>query len=232
LASTGCRVGALPELDVSNVTRVGDGAVVTIYEGDIEEYRTCLTPEAYVALNNYFEFRNLRGYPVLPDSPLFCDKSNHKRITRLGSKDLIRIILDSAGLRPKRNLRKSTKGKSSNHAFRKRFETVLVNAGIHSKYVDYMMGHKVGQIRSYFKPTDEELWHEFKKALGKLSIDKSEQLKIENEQQSDELLKYEVDAKNEIESLKKEMHEQRIDTLRLIREALKNPQQFQRKLAK
>jgi len=129
-------------------------------------------------------------------------------------------------LRTKRNLRKSNKGKSANHAFRKRFETVLVNAGIHSKYVDYMMGHKVGQIRSYFKPTDEELWREFRKAIANLAIDKSEQLKAKNQHQQDEILKYEVDTKNEIESLKKEMHEQKITTLRLIKQALKSPNEF------
>ncbi len=139
---------------------------------------------------------------------------------------LSRIILSTAGLRQKGNLRKSGKGKSANHAFRKRFETVLVNAGIHSKYVDYMMGHKVGQIRSYFKPTDEELWREFRKAVPNISIDKSEQLKAKNQHQEEELLKYEVGAKTEIESLKKEMHEQKIATLRLIKQALRNPNEF------
>jgi len=120
LASTGCRVGAIPELDVSNVIPVEEGAVVTIYPGDIEEYKTCLTPEAYKVLLDYFEFRNYRGYPVTQDSPLFCNKSNYKRISREGSKNLMKIILRSAGLRPKGNLRKSGKGKSANHAFRKR----------------------------------------------------------------------------------------------------------------
>jgi len=230
LASTGCRVGAIQELDVSDIKQVEGGAVVTVYSGDIEEYRTCLTPEAYSTLQDYFEFRNLRGYPVTSSSPLFCDKSNQKRMSRTAAKDLMRIILDSAALRPKRNLRKSGKGKSANHAFRKRFETVLVNAGIHSKYVDYMMGHKVGQDRSYFKPTEEELWKEFKKTLTSLTIDKSKQLIIKNEQQQDEILKYEVEAKNEIESLKKEMYEQRISTLKLIGDALKNPEKFKKKL--
>jgi len=230
LASTGCRVGAIQELDVSHLQEVEDGAVVTIYSGDIEEYKTCLTPEAYTVLKDYFEFRNLRGYPVTSSSPMFCDKSNQKRMTRMAAKDLMRIILSSAALRPKRNLRKLRQGKSANHAFRKRFETVLVNAGIHSKFVDYMMGHKVGQIRSYFKPTDEEIFREFKKALPTLTIDQSEQLKIKNELQQDELLKYEVEAKNEIESLKKEMYDQRISTLKLISDALKNPEKFKEKL--
>jgi len=48
--------------------------------------------------------------------------------------------------------------------------------------------------------------------------------------QQDELLKYEVEAKNEIESLKKEMYDQRISTLKLISDALKNPEEFKKKL--
>ncbi len=146
LASTGCRVGAIPELDVSNVIPVEEGAVVTIYPGDIEEYKTCLTPEAYKVLLDYFEFRNFRGYPVTQDSPLFCNKSNYNRISREASKNLMKIILSTAGLRQKGNLRKSGKGKSANHAFRKRFETVLVNAGLHSKYVDYMMATRLARF--------------------------------------------------------------------------------------
>ena len=230
LASTGCRVGAIPDLNVLDLKEIDHGAVVTIYSGDIQEYKTCLTQEAYDCLKDYFEFRNLRGYPVTNSSPLFCDKSNQERITRIGAKDLMRTILSSAGIREKRNLRKSSKGKSANHAFRKRFETVLVNAGIHSKYVDYMMGHNVGQDRSYFKPTEEELWHEFKKSLSALTVDKSEQLKIKNEQQHDELLKYEVEAKSEIESMKKEMRDHRITTLKLIADAVNNPEKFKEKL--
>jgi len=228
LASTGSRVGAISDLNVSDINPVGDGAIVTIYRDDIEEYRTGITPECYKTLQDYFEFRNLRGYPVTPNSPLFTNKSCSSRMSNQAAKDLMRIILDSAGLRTKRNLRKSSKGKSANHAFRKRFETVLVNAGIHSKYVDYMMGHKVGQIRSYFKPTDEDIWREFRKAIPILAIDKSEQLKAKNQQQGEELLMYEVEAKNEIESLKKEMHEQKISTLRLIRQALSDPKTFEK----
>jgi len=45
-------------------------------------------------------------------------------------------------------------------------------------------------------------------------------------------MRYDVEAKGEIESLKKEMHEQKISTLKLVREALENPEKFQRDLKK
>lgn len=223
LACSGCRVGAIHDLKVYNVRPIEDGAIVTVYEGDIEEHRTCLTPEAYRVLREYFDFRNLKGYPVVSNSPLFTEKSCAEKITYQMSKDLIRVIRDTSGLRKSGSLRKSTQGKSANHAFRKRVETTLVNSGIHSKYVNYIMGHKDGQDRSYFKATDEELWNEYKKAIQNLTIDKSEQLKLKNEQQKEEIQRYEVEAKNEIESMKKQLHTTKLETLRMIGDIIANP---------
>jgi len=93
---------------------------------------------------------------------------------------------------------------------------------------EYMMGHKVGQIHSYFKPTDEELWHEFKKALPTLTIDKSEQLRIKNQHQEEEIMRYDVEAIGKIESLEKQIHGHKIDTLKLVREALQNSEKFKK----
>jgi len=61
-----------------------------------------------------------------------------------------------------------------------------------------------------------------------LTIDKSEQLKIKNQWQEDELMRYDVEAKGEIESLKKQMSDQKRDTLKLIGEALRNPEKFKK----
>ena len=91
----------------------------------------------------------------------------------------MRNILTSAGL--KRIVKGRTRnGKSQNHAFRKRFETILVNADVHSKYIDYMMEHYTKQDRHYFKPTDIEIYQNFKKAIPNLVIDDSIRLREEN----------------------------------------------------
>ncbi len=201
LASTAIRVGALHEISVSDITPVEDGAIVTIYSEDIEEYRACLTPEAYQSLLEYFEYRNLMGYPVTKDSPLFCDKSNYERITYNNSKDLIRNILKKAGLRGETVGKRTKTNKSQNHAFRKRSETIMVNCGIHSKYVEYFMGHFEKQDRHYFKPTDEEIWSNFKKAIPELVVDDSARKEIELQKERAE--KSELQKKvNEIEELK------------------------------
>jgi len=43
-------------------------------------------------------------------------------------------------------------------------------------------------------------------------------------------MRYDVEAKGEIESLKKEMHDQKISTLKLIDKALRNPEKFKESL--
>lgn len=201
MASSACRVGAIHTLRVEDVEPIEDGAVVTVYRGDIEEYRTCLTPEAFTAVNDYFEFRNMMGYPVRPESPLFCDKSNSKSVTYSNSKDLIRNILNTAGLKRTVKGRTSKNGKSANHAFRKRFETILVNSDVHSKYIGYMMGHFEKQDRHYFKPTDEELYHSFKKAITNLVIDDSIRLQEENKLKEQKIKEMKIEKDTRMSNL-------------------------------
>ena len=52
------------------------------------------------------------------------------------------------------------------HGFRKFFKTTCVNAGMNLLYSEYLMGHKSGLTKSYFKPTDQELLEGSDKALG------------------------------------------------------------------
>jgi len=201
MASSACRIGGIHSLKVEDIVPIEDGAVVTIYRDDIEEYKTCLTPEALTAINNYLEFRNMMGHPVRPESSLFCDKSNFKGVTYANSKDLIRNILQTAGLKRTIKGRTTRNGKSQNHAFRKRFETILVNANVHSKYIEYMMGHFEKQDRHYFKPTDDELYQNFKKAIPSLVIDNSIRLQEENKLKEQEIKKLGVEKDERISSL-------------------------------
>jgi hypothetical protein len=52
------------------------------------------------------------------------------------------------------------------HAFRKFFKTTCINAGMNPLYSEYLMGHKSGLTKSYFKPSDTELLEGNDKALG------------------------------------------------------------------
>lgn len=218
LQSTGVRVGAIPDLKIKDVRPIENGAVVDVYVDDIEEYRTCLTPEAYKSLKEYFEWRNYCGYPVTQDSPLFTNKRGSEPITYNMAKDLMRIIVSGAGLRPARNIERTKKNKSPNHAFRKRFEIVLTNSGVHSKYTAFMMGHyERNTDKNYFRDmSDSDLYKQFKMAIPLLTIDKTDELIKENE-------RLEKKNKEEIDEVKEQLHKTRIETLKLITDLVNNP---------
>jgi integrase len=177
LAATGCRVGAIPKLTIEDVKPIEEGAIITIYKDTTEEYRTCLTPEAYYHLKKYLSQR----INTNTESPLFTTKNNVDFLSLDAAGDVIRHIRKQAKLTVDFG-RKSTKGKSQNHAFRKRFSLCLANADIQSKFIEYMMGHYEKQDRHYFKPSDEDLWFQYKKAIKILTLDKSEAMKHELEQ--------------------------------------------------
>ncbi|MGH9999012.1 MAG: hypothetical protein ACRD90_04025 [Nitrosopumilaceae archaeon] len=75
LASTGCRIGAAPDLKIKNISKMPDDCKsVLFYEGSNEEYYGFLTPEASKALDEYLEEREKDGEKLTQESPLFRAK--------------------------------------------------------------------------------------------------------------------------------------------------------------
>lgn len=70
LASTGCRVGAIPSLRIRHVQEIEDCKAVTFYEGETEEYVGFLTPEASRVVDSYLEKRKRDGETMTRESPL------------------------------------------------------------------------------------------------------------------------------------------------------------------
>jgi len=196
LASTGVRVGAIPALNIGNVRPVKNGAVVTIQEDDTEEYRTCLTPEAYDVLKKYLAKR----ITTETDDPLFANKNNLSRLSEQGAKNIIRDIRRNSDI-PVTNSRKNKKGKSANHAFRKRFAICLTNAEIQDKMIEYMMGHFSKQNKHYvIQNKDEALYHHFEKAIPILTLDKSLKVEAKKNEEINEIKEsYANDIKNKFE---------------------------------
>ena len=78
--STGVRPGAIFDLKMSNLDfdRYEGCTSVTVYEDDNEEYSAFLTPEATLALKEYFQKREFDGEKITRDSPVF---RNHYKET-------------------------------------------------------------------------------------------------------------------------------------------------------
>jgi integrase/recombinase XerD len=88
--------------------------------------------------------------------------------------------------------------------FRKRFNTILkLNSQVNSNIAEKLMGHKRGLDGSYFVPTKEQCFEEFRKSIPELVIDESIKLKLELENTVQEL---------DIEQSKKDNKIQELET--------------------
>lgn len=206
LASTGCRVGALPELRLKHLAETPMGCKsVLVYPDSTEEYYTFLTPEASEALDAYFNKRRNDGEHLIPDSPVF--RSNYRigieKVTPITDRAITQVM---QRVIVKANLRKNKAGKrydtQVNHGFRKRFNTILkLNKQVNDNIIEKMMGHKRGLDGVYFIPTREECFEEYLKGISDLTISDSERLRQKNLKLEEE--KSELENKQiEIENLK------------------------------
>jgi hypothetical protein len=66
------------------------------------------------------------------------------------------------------------------HGFRKFFKTTCLNAGMNPLYSEYLMGHRSGLTKGYFKPTDQELLEGNDKALGYAAVINDVTINIEH----------------------------------------------------
>jgi len=206
LASTGARPAAIvdPILRIRHLEDMPhDCKAVKIYEGSREGYWGYLTPEATKALKHYFSSRKLNGEELTSESPVFANhpKSNRKKQEHFEPRSLrllLTKLLFAAGI--KREKTGNRYNKAILYGFRKRFNTILkLNNQVNSNIAEKLMAHKRGLDGSYLKPTKEECFNEFFKAVSELTISDESRDKIKIEK-----LKVE---RTEIEELKLELED-------------------------
>lgn len=88
MASTGCRVGALPSLRLRNLQKVENESLykITIYEGSNEQYFTYCTPECASFIDAYLHYRESNGEKLGPDSFLIRDQFDINDIEQIRNK--------------------------------------------------------------------------------------------------------------------------------------------------
>ena len=116
LASTGVRVGAIPQLQLRNLEKIElEGSntsiyKITVYEGFNEEYFTFCTPECSVAIDNYLSMRSRYGEKLTENSFLIRDQFDIRdpftraKCKGMKSNTLTRKLIDiaeRAGIRQK-----------------------------------------------------------------------------------------------------------------------------------
>jgi len=212
LASTGARIGVIDEnFTMKYLENVPEGCkAVLLYPNENEEYWAFLTPEAAQALDEYHEERRKRGETLDENSPIFRhDYSRGKKvipILRSGTISIMYRVIRTAGLeRIKVNHHFDTQ---MDHGFRKRFNTILkLKNEVNSNVAEKLLGHKNGLDGVYLKPTRDQCFTEFRKAISDLMIDESERQRLEIQQLQQE--------KSELEQYRTKVDELWMDKKRM-----------------
>jgi len=203
LACTGVRPGCLsdPVLRLKHLVEMPHGCkAIQVYDESREGYWSFLTPEATQSLDRYLKWRKFNREELTEDSVLFktYDNPNTKKdyLTADSVREMLVNLMKLAGIERKKT--NNRYDKSIVYGFRKRFNGILkMNPDVNYNIAEKLMGHKRGLDDNYLKPTKEQCFAEFIKAIPELTIsnearDKARIKELEQEQSEIEKLKSDV----------------------------------------
>jgi integrase len=219
LASSGIRVGALRSLKVGDLEKLDDIYKIRVYAGDGEEYITFTTPECTKEIDTYLDFRARHNEKITGDSFLLIKKFNinlksvkvkGKQFRGRGINSVLEESIRNCGLRQV-NHDNYFKRQAIPflHGFRKFFTKQLVDSKVNPEIREMLLGHKIGLASSYYKPTEQEMLQEYLKAVGLLTINEENRLKLKLEK-TIQIEKSTIDQlKADFEKFKQEVLKQR-----------------------
>jgi integrase len=194
MASGGLRLGAIPSIklkhleggsdfissDLGHDSKKSTPPKLTIYENSNEEYYTFITPECASLIKEYINYRRRNGEKVTPEAHLIRNDFNiyqplklrqtARAITKHTIREIIAKLLRKSGVRLVGEV-------SLTHGFRKFFTTQLVNSKVNPEIREMLLGHKIGLASVYYKPTEQEMYSEYEKAINNLTINEENRLK-------------------------------------------------------
>lgn len=175
MSSSGLRLGALPTLLIKHLQKMNSTHTpvykISVYKGlkGKGQYYTFCTPECASAIDTYLEFRERCGEKITGDSPLLrkdFDSSFHESARNMVypvTYNSIRIdvytCLINTGLRTIDHVNSSRNRKEvkMTHGFRKFYESMLVNTGIHETIIRKLTGHSdTGNLTQLYSKQTEE----------------------------------------------------------------------------
>jgi site-specific recombinase XerD len=231
LASTGCRVGALPGLTLGNLTKLPDIGLykVVFYESTNNEYYSFCTREcAQSGIDSYLEYRKRCGEKLSfnqstnrwepEDTPLIrlsFDASDSLQASRQirpisykGLKHALDLHLVRSGIRKAEHLtenrKRIRKPIALANGFRKYVISTFIEAGLNHEIRELLVDHATGLDASYFRPSEKQVLQEYLKAEPMLCIDPSIRLAQENQTLKQEVTRFDKMQK-QIEELNRKM---------------------------
>jgi len=178
MASAGLRRGGLPGLRLKDLQRIPKYSLykIFVYKKEQEQYITYCTPECAKLIDQYLDWRARLGEELTAASPLFRKEFDTPAAAKpqpivAGTISLMMArLLDRTGVRPRTQTSYIKSSLMECHGFRKFFDTQCINHNMNPLYAEYLMGHKTGLMKSYFKPSDMELLEGNDKSLGYAAI--------------------------------------------------------------
>ena len=231
-ASTGIRPASIedPVLRKKHLYDMPHGCkAVKVYDESKYGYWAFLTPEAAKSLEDYFKSRELNGEKLDDDSPIFKNEdSNNRKNDHLSKASLYQILSNVMETAQIKRVKKGKRyDKALTYGFRKRFNGILkLNNEVNSNIAEKLMAHTNGLDGTYLKPTREQCFAEFAKAIQELIIDPTERLKAEKESLKKELSEKD-ELKAEINLLKKNSQvffDGMNSNFKIIEKMVKNPE--------
>ena len=223
MCSAGLRRGAVPHLRIRDLEKIDKYGLyrINVYKKEQEQYTTFCTPECASYIEQYLDRRKRLGEQLKPNSPLFrleydtvTQVNRPKAVSQWVVSFTINQLLDKTGVRARSAEINQKTELMQTHGLRKFFKTTCINAGMNPLYSEYLMGHRSGLTKSYFKPSDMELLEGNDKALGyvstinDLTINEEHRLtKKVNELQSknDQIMELERQHKKDLERVQNQM---------------------------
>jgi integrase len=184
LASTGIRIGSLQTIRVGDLEKIDKLYKITVYRGDREEYITFCTPECAKEIDAYLDFRERRGEKITEDSYLLVRKFSLK--TKVKGKAfrgralwaILEDCISNCGLREIDHVNPfKRKQVPLLHGLRKFMTKQLVDSKLNPEIREMLLGHKIGLTGCYYRPTPQEMYEEYQKAIDNLTIDPANRLK-------------------------------------------------------
>jgi site-specific recombinase XerD len=204
MASSGLRIGGLPDIRIRNLEKVNNVYKISVYEGSHSQYFTFCTPECSSYIDAYLDFRTKNGENLNKDSYIIRDqfditdmeqiRNKSKGMSISGIESLLSVILLKSCVRTK-NHNRDRKEVARAHGFRKFFTTQLINSNVNPEIREMLLGHKIGLTSCYYRPTQKDMLNEYLKAVDSLTINEENRLKLKLEQ------RVQIE-KSQIESLK------------------------------
>lgn len=180
LASSGCRLGAIPGLKIRHLKRIEESYSIKIYEDEKEEDYIFTTPEATKSIDSYLDERKKDGEYFDQDTPLFRTeyRLGIEKVKPCTAFTLTKITERVAKTIERKKIRTSNRyDVPKNHGYRKFFATVIKNTeGVTPTMTEKLINH-IGIVQldgSYFKPTVEKMYEAYKKSIPELTIDQTE----------------------------------------------------------